>query len=68
MVTRPTNRKPVEVLLKLKLVFLGAAFVSFLFSVFLYFFADESQGIFVGLWVPSILGLGSLLLTGERDR
>ena len=68
MVTRPTNRKPVDVLLKLKLVFLGAAFVSFLFSVFLYFFADESQGIFVGLWVPSILGLGSLLLTGERDR
>ena len=66
MVTRPTNRKPVEVLLKLKLVFLGAAFVSFLFSVSLYFFADESQGIFVGLWVPSILGLGSLLLAGER--
>ena len=66
MVTRPTNRKPVDVLLKLKLVFLGAAFVSFLFSVFLYFFADESQGIFVGLWVPSILSAGGLLLAGPR--
>ena len=66
MITGRTDRRAVDVLLKLKLVFLGAAFVSFLFSVYLYFFADESQGIFVGLWVPSILALGTLLLTGER--
>ncbi|MGZ8752448.1 MAG: hypothetical protein ACXW2C_08345 [Acidimicrobiia bacterium] len=69
MLTRSSDRRPADVLLKLKLVFLGAAFVSFLFSVFLYFFADESQGVFVGLWVPSILALGALLLTGEgRER
>ena len=66
MLTKRNDRRTVDVLLKLKLVFLGAAFVSFLFSVFLYFFVDESQGIFVGLWVPSILGLGSLLLAGEQ--
>jgi hypothetical protein len=66
VLSRSTDRRSVDVLLKLKLVFLGAAFVSFLFSVFLYFFADESQGIFVGLWVPSILALGALLLAGDR--
>lgn len=67
MLNRLTDRRPAHVLLKLKLVFLGAAFVSFLFSVFLYFFVDESQGIFVGLWVPSILALGALLLAGEQS-
>lgn len=66
MLTRPSERRAAGVLLKLKLVFLGAAFASFLFSVFLYFFTDESQGIFVGLWVPSILALGALLLSGEE--
>jgi len=67
VLTRPTGHRSPDVLLKLKLVFLGAAFVSFLFSVYLYFFADRSQGIFVGLWVPSILALGALLLAGERQ-
>lgn len=50
--------------LRAKLPFLVAAFASFLFSVWLYFVADEpSAGIFVGLWVPSIHSLGTLLLT-----
>lgn len=66
MRTRSSDRGSVGVLLKLKLVFLGAAFASFVFSVSLYFFVDKSQGIFVGLWVPSILALGSLLLAGDR--
>lgn len=38
-----------------------AAFVSFVLSVSLYFGGDELQGIFVGLWVPSILALGAFL-------
>ena len=47
------------------LIILGAAFVSFLLSVSLWFGIigdpDRSLGIFVGLWVPSILSLGALL-------
>lgn len=45
-----------------KVSFLFAAFVSFLLSVGLWFLGDPEvsklQGIFVGLWVPSILSLG----------
>ena len=41
---------------------LAAAFISFLFSISLWFgvFGAEHRdaGIFVGLWVPSILALG----------
>ena len=48
---------------RLKLPFLIAGFASFLFSVWLYFVQDEtSAGIFVGLWVPSIHSLGTLLV------
>jgi hypothetical protein len=50
---------------KAKLIFLIAAFVSFLFSVYLWFFVDKWAGIFVGLWVPAIHSLGTLVLTGE---
>lgn len=50
-----------------KLVFLAAAFVSFLLSVTLWFFVDRELGLFVGLWVPAIHSLGTLVLTGERD-
>jgi hypothetical protein len=39
-----------------------AAFLSFLASVGLYFLDDKTHGIFVGLWVPSILALGALIL------
>ncbi len=42
--------------------FLAAAFASFVLSVSIWFLGDQSvaqsQGIFVGLWVPSILSLG----------
>jgi hypothetical protein len=51
--------------LRLKLPFLVAGFLSFLFSVWLYFVKDDTTaGIFVGLWVPSIHSLGTLLLAG----
>ena len=47
------------------LIILAAAFVSFLFSVSLWFGVigeqDRELGLFVGLWVPSILALGSVL-------
>jgi hypothetical protein len=55
--------------LRLKLPFLVAAFASFLFSVYLYFIDDNPQaGIFVGLWVPSIHSLGTLLLVRDPVR
>ncbi|CAA9229892.1 MAG: hypothetical protein AVDCRST_MAG20-1186 [uncultured Acidimicrobiales bacterium] len=48
---------------RVKIPFLIAGFLSFLFSVWLYFVADNTTaGIFVGLWVPSIHSLGTLLL------
>lgn len=50
-----------------KLVFLIAAFASFVLSVSLWFFVDRELGLFVGLWVPAIHSLGTLVLTGERS-
>jgi hypothetical protein len=41
---------------------LFAAFVSFVISVVLWFGGHHDQGIFVGLWVPSILALGALVV------
>lgn len=34
---------------------LAAAFISFLFSVGLWFTGYREEGLFVGIWVPSIL-------------
>ena len=49
------------------LLFLGAA-ISFVASVSLWFSGHELQGIYVGLWVPSILSLGATVLPrGERS-
>ena len=42
---------------KTDLPFCLAAFLSFVASVSLWFLVDRSTGIFVGLWVPSILAL-----------
>jgi hypothetical protein len=50
--------------IRLKLPFLVAGFLSFLFSVYLYFVLDEEMAaIFVGLWVPSIHSLGTLVVS-----
>lgn len=46
-------------LVKIKLLFLLASFISLTLSVSLYFGGHEQQGIFVGIWVPSILSLGA---------
>lgn len=52
---------------KARVLILIAAFVSFVFSVSLFFFSDEQQGIFVGLWVPSILSLGVFIAPAKRS-
>lgn len=38
-------------------MFLIAAFASFVVSVYLWFLVNHDYGIYVGLWVPSILSL-----------
>lgn len=43
----------------------AAAFVSFLFSVSLWFSGHKEQGAFVGLWVPSILALGAFMSASQ---
>jgi hypothetical protein len=45
-----------------RMLLLAAAGISFVLSVSLWFLGHELQGIFVGLWVPSILSLGSIVL------
>ncbi|MGK0276295.1 MAG: hypothetical protein ACI9N0_002686 [Ilumatobacter sp.] len=62
----PINNLPPD--FRLKLPFLIAGFMSFLFSVYLYFvLGEESAGIFVGLWVPSIHSLGTLIIAPARE-
>lgn len=53
---------------KTKILFCLAAFISFLFSVYLWFSGQKQEGAFVGLWVPSILALGALLIAGRGSR
>ena len=50
-----------------KALFMLAAGLSFLMSVFLFFTGSREQGIFVGIWVPSILSAGALLLGRNGD-
>ena len=40
---------------------LGAAFISFLFSVLLCFNGQTDEGLYVGIWVPSILAAGAYI-------
>ena len=42
-------------------LFLSAAFVSFLFSVYLWFNGQQQEGLYVGIWVPSILAAGGYI-------
>ena len=50
--------------MKSQYFFIVAAFISFVFSVTLWFIGDSDlnrqQAIFVGIWVPSILSFGNL--------
>jgi hypothetical protein len=45
-----------------RVLILVAAFLSFVVSVAVFFLDDETRGIFIGIWVPSILALGALVL------
>lgn len=64
--TRTTStvrpRSVLAVLGASKVLFFAAAGLSFLLSIWLWFSGDRERGLFVGLWVPSILSAGGLLL------
>ncbi len=45
-----------------KLGYVTAAGASFLFSISLWFTGSKQEGLYVGLWVPSILSFGTLVL------
>jgi hypothetical protein len=55
-------RTPVSPVATARWLIGAAAFLSFALSVTLYFTGDEEAGIFVGIWVPSILALGAFVL------
>jgi hypothetical protein len=52
--------------------FLIATFISFVASVALWFLVNRDYGVFVGIWVPSILalwvGVRVVLLAGSIER
>jgi hypothetical protein len=52
----------------LRITTLLAAGASLVLSVWLYFQSDKMDGIFVGVWVPSILSLGAFLVASGPRR
>ncbi len=55
---------------KLQMAKLGifiAASASFALSVYLWFTGGREEGLYVGLWVPSILSFGTFLLGGKSN-
>jgi hypothetical protein len=47
-------------------LFLVAAAASFLLSIGLWFGGSREEGVFVGLWVPSILAAGAFWMSAVR--
>jgi hypothetical protein len=47
-------------------LFLLAALISFGLSIALWFTDHREEGVFVGLWVPSILAAGGFWMTAVR--
>jgi hypothetical protein len=45
-------------------ILLGAC-IAFLLSVYLWFSGFKDEGVFVGIWVPSILALGAFIYAGR---
>lgn len=49
---------------------LAAALLSMILSIALWFTVDQDAGLFVGIWVPSILGFGAyfkIIKYGDRQ-
>jgi hypothetical protein len=52
----------------IKASILVAAAISFFLSIYLWFSGSQDQGLFVGVWVPSILSFGAFMLAGREHR
>ena len=57
-VPEKNQKEKVAIITMPETLFLVAAFISFVLSVSLWFFSNKEQGLFVGIWVPSIISLG----------
>ena len=57
-----------KISLKLYLLWIIPTMASLLFSIGLWFFVDELSGIFVGVWVSSIILFGSITISGENNK
>jgi len=51
-----------------KIGILIASGLSFLVSTFLWFSGDKEAGLYVGIWVPSILAFGALMEAGRNSK
>jgi hypothetical protein len=59
----PTDRRRLGTML-----FLIAAALSFFLSIGLWFAGSRQEGVFVGLWVPSILAAGAFWMAAVDKR
>lgn len=66
--SRPLDQRPVSRPTIARGLILLAALISFVLSVSLWFSGNKDEGMFVGLWVPSILSLGAFLLPRTAGR
>ena len=58
----PIHFQDFKTMLKLSdYLILAAAFISFLISIGLWFTGQKDEGLFVGIWVPSILSFGNYI-------
>ncbi len=62
-ITRPVDPHMTGVML-----FLAAALISFLLSIGLWFSGSREEGIYVGIWVPSILAAGAFWISAMSVR
>jgi len=60
-------KKNLQLIWIAKSFILISSFLSMLFSIYLFYNKDTEHGLFVGLWVPSILSAGALLFAGKNE-
>ena len=64
----PKRARPMDRYLLGVTLFLVAALVSFFLSIGLWFSGSRDEGIYVGLWVPSILAAGAFWVSAMSRR